>query len=116
VRLAVYVDLHLAERDLGVDRLAAAHHVSVRHLYAVWARAGHDVPLGRWIVERRLQRARDLLADPASASLTVAQVARRCGFADVSHFVRRFRGCYGAPPGEWRRAREAGSGAGVEGR
>nr|WP_246314201.1 AraC family transcriptional regulator [Kineococcus aurantiacus] len=99
-RITAYLDAHLGERDLSVERVAAAHAVSVRHLYDVWARAGHTLTPARWITERRLQRARRLLAAEPTGS--VAAVARRCGFADPSHFSRRFRQAFGVCPTEWR--------------
>jgi AraC family transcriptional regulator, transcriptional activator of pobA len=62
-------------------------------------RTGRTV--GQWITERRLREARRLLAD---TDLTVAEVARRVGYADAGYFIRRFRTEHGVAPGEWRRA------------
>lgn len=81
--------------------------MSVRHLYDVWARAGHEQTPAEWIATRRVERARDLLAADGPDRPTVAEVARRCGFADASHFGRRFRQAYGTSPGAWRRERRA---------
>jgi AraC-like DNA-binding protein len=36
--------------------------------------------------------------------LPIAATARACGFADASHFARRFRGAYGLSPREWQQA------------
>jgi transcriptional regulator GlxA family with amidase domain len=33
----------------------------------------------------------------------VCQIARRCGFADQSHFARVFRRLVGPSPADWRR-------------
>ncbi|HEX6677280.1 MAG TPA: helix-turn-helix domain-containing protein, partial [Actinomycetes bacterium] len=38
------------------------------------------------------------------SNLSVAAVARDCGFANPYHFSRRFRRAYGQPPGRYRRA------------
>ncbi|MBO3086046.1 helix-turn-helix domain-containing protein [Cellulomonas fengjieae] len=100
VRVEAYVRAHLADRDLSAATIAAAHHVSVRHLYAELARAG--VVLGATIREQRLQECRRELRDPASAHLTVGVVGARWGFADASHFGRAFRETYGMTPREWR--------------
>ena len=70
LRVQEYVRAHLADRDLSAATIAAAHHVSVRHLYAAWERAGlglHDT-----IRSLRLQECRRALRDPASAHLTVS--------------------------------------------
>lgn len=104
-RLVLFLDAHLADRDLTVESAAAAHHISVRHFYNVWARAGHDRSPAQWIVARRLERAREqlLTADPTRTS--IAAVARSCGFADSSHFSRRFREAFHESPKEWRSTR-----------
>lgn len=101
-RLALYLEMHLADRDLTVERIAAAHAISVRHLYNVWARAGHGSTPAQWILDRRLRRARDLLTEETSRRRSIAAVARLCGFADSSHFSRRFRQTFGVSPTEWR--------------
>ncbi|SCG77412.1 helix-turn-helix domain-containing protein [Micromonospora humi] len=99
-QVRAYVARHLGDRDLSPDRIAAALHVSVRHLYAVCAR--NDVRIEQWIIAQRLDRARTDLADPAHAACTVAAVARRWGFRDSAHFSRRFRRAFGVTPTDWR--------------
>lgn len=101
-RIRCYVDDHLTEDDLGPDRVAAAHHISVRSLYSLWS--GTGTTLGNHIVTRRLEEARKTLADSGSRHLTITAIARRHGFADVTHFTRRFRDAYGVTPGRFRRA------------
>ncbi len=39
------------------------------------------------LIERRCRRAADLLRDPA---LSIGEIARRCGFANISHLSRHF--------------------------
>lgn len=102
-RVREYVRAHLADRDLTAASIAAAHHVSVRHLYASLARAGiglHDT-IRSW----RLEECRRDLRAPACAHLTVGSVGARWGFADASHFGRMFRAAYGVTPREWRSGR-----------
>lgn len=102
LRVQQYIRTHLAERDLNADRIAAAHHVSVRHLYATMARAG--ISLHRTIQHQRLEACRRDLRDPACAHLAAATVGARWGFVDPSHFGRVFRNAYGLTPNEWRAA------------
>ncbi|NUU19176.1 helix-turn-helix domain-containing protein [Cellulomonas humilata] len=106
LRVQEYVRAHLADRGLSAATIAAAHHVSVRHLYAELARAG--IRLGDWIRTARLEACRRDLRDPASAHLTAATVGARWGFADASHFGRLFRDAFGTTPREWRLAGPAG--------
>jgi AraC-like DNA-binding protein/mannose-6-phosphate isomerase-like protein (cupin superfamily) len=102
VRVQQYVRDHLGDRDLGAERIAAAHHVSVRHLYAVLAAAG--VSLHATIRDQRLEGSRRDLRDARLAHQAVATVGRRWGFADPSHFGRAFKAAYGVTPSQWRRA------------
>ncbi|MEZ0446328.1 helix-turn-helix domain-containing protein [Cellulomonas sp. ICMP 17802] len=100
LRVQEYVRTHLADRDLSAATIAAAHHVSVRHLYASLSRAG--VALQASIREQRLEQCRRDLRDPRSAHLTVGAIGARWGFSDASHFGRVFRDAFGTTPREWR--------------
>jgi transcriptional regulator GlxA family with amidase domain len=51
----------------------------------------------------RLERAQDLLSDANLSRLEIAEVADRCGFADPSHFARRFRQRFGQAPLQFRK-------------
>jgi len=97
---------HLTERDLTPDRIARELHVSVRSLYKVCEQTG--LSLREWIIDRRLEGARGELAGPGAGRRTIAAVARSWGFADPSHFARRFRAAYGVSPREVRDAAETG--------
>jgi AraC-like DNA-binding protein len=104
-RVRAYVRRHLADPGLRPATIAAAHNVSLRHLYAVCARA--ELSLEQWIIAERLRGARDDLLRPANRHRSVAAIARSWGFRDPTHFTRRFRAEYGRTPGEWRNARLA---------
>lgn len=99
-RIKIYIDAHATDPALSADVVAAAHNISVRHLYNVWRT--QDTSLANRILQRRLERARDQLADPTKRHLTVAAIGRACGFNDPTHFGRRFRATYGITPREWR--------------
>ena len=101
-RINLYLDAHLGDRDLTVESAAAAHNVSVRQFYNVWAQTGHDHTPAQWITQRRLQRAREQLSGSDPHRVSIAAVARQWGFADSSHFSRRFRETFGVSPREWR--------------
>lgn len=99
MRIADFIEQHLSDVKLNAETIARAHHISLRHLYAVWS--ANPVSLREWIIRARLERARrELMTSP---STPVSAIAGRCGFANVTHFARRFREAYGMPPSEWRR-------------
>ncbi|GAA4410347.1 helix-turn-helix domain-containing protein [Actinokineospora soli] len=103
LRLFEYLRTHLGDHDLTPAKVAAAHHISVRHLYAVLARSG--VVLGDWLRIQRLEKCRHELAQPQARHRTIASIARQWGFANSAHFSRAFREAYGMTPRDWREAK-----------
>jgi AraC-like DNA-binding protein len=85
---------------LPLSQLAEQCGLSIRH-FARAFRQSTGVPPHRWLLGRRIERAKQLLHDPA---LALAEVALACGFADQSHFTRMFTTVVGLSPGLWRRA------------
>jgi AraC family transcriptional regulator len=67
-------------------------------------------PPHKWLLESRVERARDLLLN---TGMSLAEVALECGFSDQSHFTRVFSRVVGTSPGTWqrlRRSRQSGIG------
>jgi AraC-like DNA-binding protein len=102
-----YISQHLAEPDLGAERLARALFISVRQVYKLWETEPRS--LGQWILDRRLDAARRELTSPRRRNQTIAAIAGRWGFVDATHFSRRFRQAYGMSPREWRHACQVGA-------
>ncbi|MFG2592220.1 helix-turn-helix domain-containing protein [Streptomyces sp. NPDC048438] len=107
LRVTRYIQEHLADPGLSAARIAAAHGISVRHLYAVLSRAG--ISLGDWIRTRRLAECRRELAGPEGRLRTIAAVGRRWGFVDATHFSKVFKRTYGLSPRAWREQNHARS-------
>lgn len=99
VEVLQYIDAHLADPGMDPRSIADAHHISVRQLYKLFESSGESV--AERIRRRRLEEARRELAD-RSGSATIAEIARRWGFADPAYFGRVFRQTYGVTPGAWR--------------
>ncbi|MFF2518400.1 helix-turn-helix domain-containing protein [Streptomyces sp. NPDC058086] len=99
LRIRAYIDSHLAEPSLSVETIAAAHHISTRHLQRLFQR--QDETVGGWIRRRRLEECRRELARPRRTRPAVAAVAHRWGFFSAAHFSRAFRVAYGMSPREW---------------
>jgi len=74
--------------------------LSVSH-FARSFKASFGVTCHRWLMERRIERAQELLA---TADIPLADVAVQSGFADQAAFTRAFHRIAGMTPGRWRRA------------
>jgi AraC-like DNA-binding protein len=68
----------------------------VRYLYKLFETEPTGV--AGWIRERRLERCRRDLLDPALAERPVSAVAARWGLTNAAHFSRAFRAAYGLSP------------------
>jgi AraC family transcriptional regulator len=99
-RVEEFLMAHLAD-DIGLDDLAATAGLSAKH-FARAFRQSTGMPPHRWLIERRIDRARAMLVE---GDLSLAEIALACGFADQSHFTAAFRKAVGATPGMYRRER-----------
>jgi len=77
-------------RDLGLSRDTLERH---------FRKATRTTP-GQYYLGLRLKRAEDYLAH---TSMKIGEIAQACGFADASHFARRFRESRGLSPKDYRR-------------
>lgn len=102
-RIVEHLHTRLGDRDLTPASVARAHHISVRHLYAVLARNG--IVFGSWVREQRLDSCRRELSRVPPNSGTIAALAHRWGFSSTAHFSRAFKAAYGVSPRAWREAR-----------
>ncbi|MFE7119305.1 helix-turn-helix transcriptional regulator [Streptomyces sp. NPDC057654] len=114
-RIRLFLRMHAGDQGLGPDDIAAAHAISVRKLFQLWQ--SQPLSLSESIMQLRLEAARRRLI--ARPDLTIAAVAHASGFADASHFSRRFRRASGRTPTAWRAEhhdRSSGGDAGAPGR
>lgn len=96
-RVTDYVEAHLAQ-ELGLAELAAVAGLSPHHFGTAFKAATGASP-HRFVVERRVQRARTLLAGQSS----IAGIAHTVGFASQSHLTSHFRRTMGVTPARFRR-------------
>lgn len=85
---------------IGLPRFVELAHVSTGHLAVATRRYYGRTPSGL-IMELRLQHATDLLR---TSSLTVREIAERCGFQSLTYFSNSFRGELGVSPRAYRSA------------
>ena len=100
-RVYSYIEQALAEPGLTPAAIAAAQGLSLRQLNRILNEDGTSV--ASYVRQRRLDRCRQDLIDPARLHLSVAVIGGLWGFPDPATFGRAFRHAYGMPPGEYRR-------------
>jgi AraC family transcriptional regulator len=94
-----HIEANLA-RPLRIAELAEVACVRPRRLADLFAAETGCSP-HRYILQRRVERAKSLMGDPG---LTVEQIARAVGFSDGSQLAKVFRRHMGEAPGPYRRA------------
>ncbi|WP_394835997.1 AraC family transcriptional regulator [Pendulispora rubella] len=98
LRITEFIHANI-NQPLEVGTLAGVAAQSRFHFSRVFARSVGVSP-HRYVMQLRLQRARDLLRDGRK---TLSEIAYATGFVDQSHLTRWSRKIYGVPPGRLRR-------------
>ncbi|NDK15223.1 MAG: helix-turn-helix domain-containing protein [Armatimonadetes bacterium] len=99
-RVLSHLEDNYAKR-VTLDDLAEVGHMSRRTLSRAFRNATGCSPLD-YLVRVRIHHAMELLKE---ADLSIAEVARRVGFADSNYFSRQFRALVGSSPRGYRSAR-----------
>lgn len=96
-RVVDYVDAHL-DQTITIEDLAQAAGISRTHFLRSFRSQTGETP-HRWLMKRRLERAKDLLQSTAE---DLSQIAIRCGFSSQSHMSTALREAVGLTPKGWR--------------
>ncbi|NML30518.1 AraC family transcriptional regulator [Paraburkholderia antibiotica] len=99
-RLLNALQIRLCDPELSADSLASTARMSKRYMHRLFEK--HGLRYGEFLLQRRLEHARDELEDPRLASLKIGDIAYRAGFNDAGHFSRTFRKCFHVSPGVFR--------------
>jgi len=97
-RVLDYIEASLGEQNLSLARIAAVAHLSPFHFSRAFKLATGTAP-HRFVVERRVDRAKVLLADP---DVSLAEIAAAVGFANQAHFSTMFRRLTDMSPRQYR--------------
>jgi len=106
---AIKADL-VQDATLDLDRLAARQGITPRYVQMLFEESG--TTFSAFVLALRLDAARRMLTSPRYARWSITAIALEAGFADLSHFNRRFKRRYQTTPGDVRR----GGGAGENGK
>jgi AraC family transcriptional regulator len=93
-----FIEEQLAE-DVSLAQIAAVAGISASHLNTLF-RISMGVPVHKYLIERRVERAKTLLMED---SLSMAEIAAASGFAHQSHMARHMRRVLGLPPSAMKR-------------
>lgn len=99
-RVEDYIDANLAG-PMRISELAGVAGLSEFHFARMFKAARGEAPHS-FVMRRRIERARRLLAETGQP---VADIALVCGFASQSHFAANFRKLTGVTPRRYRAAR-----------
>ena len=97
-RILCYVDTHYSE-NISMNDLSAVTGLSPDYMTRKFKAALHMTP-SEYVRKFRIARAMELLC---TTDLSVAAVAGRTGFSDVSLFSRVFKQSVGLPPASYRK-------------
>ena len=86
--------------DLSLSALSEALGLSKPHFVRLFRRTAGTSP-HRYVMQRRIERARELIV---ASQVPLIDVASEAGFASQSHLNRLFRKTYGITPGDARRS------------
>jgi AraC-like DNA-binding protein/ligand-binding sensor protein len=100
-RALIHQNIDWPEGSLPVSivEIAKALGVSEGHLSRTFKKIA-GVSFERYVIDRRIERARQLLLDPSSR---VSQVAEKCDFCNPAYFAKVFRRVVGCSPTDFSR-------------
>jgi AraC-like DNA-binding protein len=103
-----FITRNIRRADLSAKTASIHLGVSPRYVHLLFETEG--LSFNKFVVERRLLRAYEMLSDSRRSDRTITAIALTAGFSDLSHFNRAFRRRFGMTPSEARHAgRDAGN-------
>jgi AraC family transcriptional regulator len=97
-RVLDYIENHLGD-DIGLADLASVADLGTHHFGQAF-RASMGIAPYRYVIERRVERAKELLKD---RDIPIAAIAMKAGFSNQSHLTVNFRKVTGVTPARYRR-------------
>lgn len=91
---------HLKQQKLSIGAVAIRHGITPVYVRKMFESEGTS--FSEFVLEQRLDLARQMLTDPCFADRTIAIVAWEAGFGDLSYFNQTFRRRFGRTPSDMR--------------
>ena len=93
-----FLEGHL-DGNIALQQVAEECQLSVSHFARAFKQTFRRPPY-KWLMDRRLDRAKDLMVN---SRLPLGDIATQCGFTDQSALNHFFKRIHGVTPGIWRR-------------
>jgi AraC family transcriptional activator of tynA and feaB len=104
-RIHACIEQRCSELQLTAADVAASLDLSPRTLHRTLA--AHGETFGKTLIDARLAMACRMLQSRSFDRVTIAEIGKRAGFLDPSHFARVCRVRFGRTPSDLRRNRES---------
>lgn len=88
------------DKNIDAKAFSRAHNMSVRSLHLCFSEA--NTSFGSELMRARVKNAARLIQNPFFKHTPLIEIALKCGFADDSHFRKRFKEEMGVTPSEYR--------------
>ena len=102
-RVRQYIDNNLRNPDLCNGQIAEAQRISTRYLHKLFEE--EEQSIHTLILSKRLEKAHQMLVDPAYTAHSIESIAYNLGFSSAAHFSRSFKKHFDKNPSEVRGGR-----------
>lgn len=99
VKIEQYISEHLRDK-ISVDDICQRFFLSKNALYRLFE-AEFGMPIGKYILSRRIQLSVDALRN---TTVSIVTIAAECGFSDYNYFIRAFKKQMGVTPLQFRKS------------
>lgn len=96
-KCAAYIQEHLGDETLNVNEIGSHFYLSPIYLSRIFKQE-KGVGINQWIIQKRMELAKELLKD---SSLTAITVANHCGYSNYPYFSTVFKKYYGCTPSQY---------------